>query len=267
MPLYIDEEIANWVDVCWSEHRSDSALKIWQRVKDDWGEDGPSKRWVSSRVKGLKSRVRELDPEPIARPWGKYWPTDADSVEVLLTLHHEADLLSSSNGVRDFRGVTARMAVWACKIRNFFDCSNALDRLMLLQFSIWFAGQDRWGVEQYGQEADPYTSTHTATSGLMAWHKRDSNLKQTGENRWGHVFRIWDMWAEDEATVRQIVCDYLSGHIFPLTSSRRMFPIFDQFQLEEMDVTPGREEVVQPEATYEPIDNLDDLDSDWMDIP
>ena len=59
MPLYIDEEIANWVDVCWSEHRSDSALKIWQRVKDDWGEDGPSKRWVSSRVKGLKSRVRE----------------------------------------------------------------------------------------------------------------------------------------------------------------------------------------------------------------
>ena len=63
------------------------------------------------------------------------------------------------------------------------------------------------------------------------------------------------------------LCDYLSGHIFPLTSSRRMFPIFDQFQLEEMDVTPGREEVVQPETTYEPIDNLDELDSDWMDIP
>ena len=138
---------------------------------------------------------------------------------------------------------------------------------MLLQFSIWFAGQDRWGVEQYGQEADPYTSTHTATSGLMAWHKRDSDLKLTGENRWGHVFRIWDMWAEDEATVKQIVCEYLSGHIFPLTSSRRMFPIFDQLQLEEMDVTSGREEAVQPEATYEPIDNLDELDSDWMDIP
>jgi len=267
MPLYIDKEIAHWVDVCWSEHRLESALKIWQRAKDDWGDQGPSKRWVSSRVKGLKSRVKELDPEPIARPWGAYWPTDADSVEALLTLHHEADLLCSSSGVRDFEGVTARMANWACKIRNFFDCSAPLDRLMLLQFSIWFAGQEKWGVEQYGQDADPYASTHTATLGLMAWRKRDSSLELTGEKRWGHVFRLWDMWAEDEATVRQIVCDYLSGHIFPLTSSRRRFPIFDQLQLEEMDVTPDRVEVVQEESTYEAISNLDEFDNDWMDIP
>ena len=145
MPVYIDKEIADWVDVCWSEHRSESALKIWKRAKDDWGDSGPSKRWVSGRVRDLKARVRELDPEPIARPWGGYWPTDADSVEVLLTLHHEANLLCSSHGVRDFEGITVRMANWACKIRNFFDCSVALDRIMLLQFSIWFAGQERWG--------------------------------------------------------------------------------------------------------------------------
>ena len=138
---------------------------------------------------------------------------------------------------------------------------------MLLQFSIWFAGQERWGVEQYGQGSDLYASTRTASLGLMAWYKRDSERGQTSEKRWGHVFRIWDMWSADEAAMRQIVCDYLTGHIFPRTSARRMFPIFNQRQLEEMDVTPGREEVVQSEATYEPIDNLDELDSDWMDIP
>ena len=267
MPLYIDKEIRAWVDVCWSEHRSESALKIWQRAKDEWGPAGPSRRWVSSQVKGLKSRVRELDPEPIARPWGEHWPIDADSVEALLVLHHEASLLCSSHGVRDFEGVTVRMVRWACKIRNFFDCSEARDRLMLLQFSVWFAGQERWGVEQYGAEADLYTSTWTASLGLMAWSRRDSEREQTGEKRWGHVFRIWDMWVEDEASVRQIVCDYLTGHIFPRTSARRMFPMFNQQQLEEMAITTDKEEVVENEATYEPIDDIDELDDDWMNTP
>ncbi|GIT44526.1 MAG: hypothetical protein Ct9H300mP11_24620 [Chloroflexota bacterium] len=68
MPLHIDKNISNWVDVCWSEHRSESALKIWQRAKEDWGEECPSRRWVSDRVRALKSRVRELDPEPIPGP-------------------------------------------------------------------------------------------------------------------------------------------------------------------------------------------------------
>ena len=267
MPVYIDKEIADWVDVCWSEHRSESALKIWKRAKDDWGDSGPSKRWVSGRVRDLKARVRELDPEPIARPWGGYWPTDADSVEVLLTLHHEANLLCSSHGVRDFEGITVRMANWACKIRNFFDCSVALDRIMLLQFSIWFAGQERWAVEQYGQAADPHTSTHTATSGLMAWHERDSSSQFTSEKRWGHVFPLWDMWAQDEAEVKQIVCSYLSGHIFPRTSSRRLFPIFGQLQLEKMDVATDEATSVTEEATYEPIDDSAGFDSDWMNIP
>jgi hypothetical protein len=147
------------------------------------GGGGPSKRWVSSRVRGLKSRVKELDPELVALPWGEHWPIDADSVEALLILHHEADQLCSSHGVRDFEVVTVRMARWACKIRNFFDCSEARDRLMLLQFSIWFAGQERWGVEQYGQGSDLYASTRTASLGSMAWYKRDSERERTGEQR------------------------------------------------------------------------------------
>ena len=138
---------------------------------------------------------------------------------------------------------------------------------MLLQFSIWFAGQERWGVEQYGQGSDLYSSTRTASLGLMAWHKRDSEREQAGEKRWGHVFRIWDMWAADKTAVRQIVCDHLSGHIFPRTSARRMYPMFNQKQLEEMEVTTAPEEVVEDEVTYEPIDAIDDLSGDWMDIP
>ena len=267
MPLYIDKEISEWIDVCWSEHRSESALKIWQRAKDEWGGGGPSRRWVSSRVRDLKSRVRELDTDPVALPWGEHWPTDADSVEALLILHHEADQLCSSHGVRDFEGVTVRMARWACKIRNFFDCSEAQDRLMLLQFSVWFAGQERWGVEQYGQGFDLNASTRTASLGLVAWYKRDSEREHTGEQRWGHVFRIWDMWAVDEAAVRQIVCDYLTGHIFPRTSARRLFPIFNQQQLEEMEVTTDTGEIVEDEVTYESINEIDELTSDWMNIP
>ena len=267
MPLHIDKNISNWVDVCWSEHRSESALKIWQRAKEDWGEECPSRRWVSDRVRALKSRVRELDPEPIARPWGEHWPTDADSVQVLLVLHDEADLLCSLNGVQGFEGITTRMADWACKIRNFFDCSVALDRLMLLQFSVWFAGQERWGLENSGQYSDRYDSTHTATSGLMAWYRRNSNVDSMGEKRWGHVFRIWDRWPEDEAEVRRIVCEYLSGHLFPRISSRRMFPMFNQLQLGEIDFVLDTEDTNHNEATYEPIDDLNNVDSDWMDIP
>ena len=268
MPLYIHQEIAEWVDICWSEHRLESARRIWERARDEWGvHEAPSRRWVSDRVRDLKMRVRELDPEPIALPWGERWPTDSDSVEALLTLHHEADLLCSSHGVKDFAGVTVKMAAWACKISNFFDCSVALERLMLLQFSIWFAGQERWGVEKYGQEADLYTSTRTASLGLMAWHKRTAEPEPADEKRWGHVFRIWDMWVEDEGAVRQVVCDYLAGHIFPLTSARRMFPIFDQQQLEEMNLTSISEEVIENDITYESLDDPGEHESDWLDIP
>ena len=66
-------------------------------------------------------------------------------------------------------------------------------------FSVWFAGQERWGLENSGQYSDRYDSTHTATSGLMAWSRRNSNVDSMGEKRWGHVFRIWDRWPEDEA--------------------------------------------------------------------
>jgi len=138
---------------------------------------------------------------------------------------------------------------------------------MLLQFSIWFAGQERWGVEQYGQGSDLYASTRTASLGSMAWYKRDSERERTGEQRWGHVFRIWDMWDADKTAVSQIVCDYLTGHIFPRTSARRMFPMFDQQQLEEMEVTSDTEDIIEDEFTYEPIADMDELNSDWMEIP
>ena len=75
------------------------------------------------------------------------------------------------------------------------------------------------------------------------------------------------MWVEDEASVRQIVCDYLTGQIFPRTWARRMFPMFNQQQLEEMAITTGKEEVVENEATYEPFDDIDERDDDWMDTP
>ena len=75
------------------------------------------------------------------------------------------------------------------------------------------------------------------------------------------------MWAVDEAAVRQIVCDYLTGHIFPRTSARRLFPIFNQQQLEEMEVTTDTGEIVEDEVTYESINEIDELTSDWMNIP
>ena len=75
------------------------------------------------------------------------------------------------------------------------------------------------------------------------------------------------MWVEDEGAVWQVVCDYLAGHIFPLTSARRMFPIFDQQQLEEMNLTSISEEVIENDITYESLDDPGDHESDWLDIP
>ena len=101
----------------------------------------------------------------------------------------------------------------------------------------------------------------------MAWYRRDLNVDSIVEKRWGHVFRIWDRWPEDEAEVRRIVCEYLSGHLFPRISSRRMFPMFNQLQLGEIDFVLDTEDTNHNEATYEPIDDLNSVDTEWMDIP
>ena len=253
MPLSILKEFADVVDGFWRDNREESALQIHKLAEKELESDVPSRRWVSDRVKELKATARGLGPEPIASPWGKQWPKDAASVEALFVLHHEAMSLCESVGMRNFQGLTTRMAKWACKIRNFFDLSVRFDRLIFLQFTVWFAGQERWGEERDGDDVDPYISTLTASLGLMAWDTRDSETSQSKQKRWGHVFRIWE-WEEDEV-VNQ-VAQHLAGHILSIAASRRTTPIFDQQQVEtDLEELISRE---QPE---------EDDEFDWLDTP
>ena len=46
-----------------------------------------------------------------------------------------------------------------------------------------------------------------------------------------------------------------------------MFPMFNQLQLGEMDFVLDTEDTNHTDAIYEPIDDLDNVDNDWMDIP
>ena len=43
--------------------------------------------------------------------------------------------------------------------------------------------------------------------------------------------------------------------------------MFNQLQLGEIDFVLDTEDTNHNEATYEPIDELDNVDNDWMDIP
>jgi hypothetical protein len=46
-----------------------------------------------------------------------------------------------------------------------------------------------------------------------------------------------------------------------------MLPIFDQQQLEEMNLTSISEEVVENDITYESLDDQGEHERDWLDIP
>ena len=247
MPGAIDETTVADVDHIWSQNRKESALAIWRRADKELGVDCPSKRWVFNRVKYLKATVRTLIPDPIVEPLSKYWPSDPVGLETLLVLHHEALSLCESQGMSNFKGLTTRMNRWACKISNFFDLSIRLDRLMLLQFTIWFAGQERWSAERTKREdeasMDHYASVLPAISGLMAWHRRNSGPDYSSQERWGHVFPIWQLWKEQEDTVVRLVSHHLAGHIESIVSSTRITPIFDLQQIEddEAQAAQGKE--------------------------
>ena len=202
MPKQIDPYIKERVQRIWYENRKKSKTAIHQLVLKEFGDpkdggESPSYRTISNWID--KYRPGDLPPDEPLDIWEKKW-TDPDSFRTLLVLIDTARSACRENGVEYLEGLTEREAIWACRLRPFFDLEASFDCLALLEFAVIFAAGERFTKEMNR----PRSSDGDDSRLLMAWHWKDGEpklshkiLETEREARW--LIPFWEQGEENMA--------------------------------------------------------------------